>query len=363
MLTPFFNPRKTYEENFDKGPFGEFANGKVLQNIGEPKYKFLGHKLYSPFGIAAGPLLNSKFIKGAFDKGFDVCCYKTQRSTIFPCNDFPNVVFVDVKGNLTISRAEKPLAGKTTTKKSLENLTITNSFGNPSRGPKFWQSDMKKAVKMANKGQLLIASIVGTIKKGFSEDDYYNDFAKTAKLAKDTGVSIIELNLACPNVATEGVICYTRKAVVEICQKSKAAVLDTPLIAKLGYYSKKQQVLLEKIIKDIVPFIAGVSVINTIAAPVVDERGKQLLPGNNRLKSGICGAAIKWAGLDMVKRLVSIRKKLGAKFEIIGVGGVMTAKDFLEYRKAGVDLVMSATAAMWNPYLAAEIKQLSQNRV
>ncbi len=33
----------------------------------------------------------------------------------------------------------------------------------------------------------------------------------------------------------------------------------------------------------------------------------------------------------------------------------MTPKDFLEYHKAGADLVQSATGAMWNPYLAYEI--------
>ncbi len=362
MFTPFYDPKKPYDENFDKGPFGEFADGKVFKNTGEPEYEFLGYKIYSPFGIAAGPLLNSKFVKGAFNKGFDVVCYKTQRSAVFPCNNFPNIVFTDVDGDLTLAKAKNPLVGKTTTKKSLEKVTITNSFGNPSRGPKFWQGDMKKAVKMAKKGQLLMASVVGTIKEGFTEDDYYNDFAKTAKLARETGASVIELNLACPNVATEGVICYTRKAVFEICKKSKEAVSGTPLIAKLGYYASHQQTLLEKIIKDILPFIRGVSVINTIAASVVDERGKQLLPGPNRLKSGICGAAIKWAGIDMVRRLMTLRKKLGVKFEIIGVGGVMRAKDFFAYRKAGADLVMSATAAMWNPNLAKEIKQLYQNR-
>ena len=39
------------------------------------------------------------------------------------------------------------------------------------------------------------------------------------------------------------------------------------------------------------------------------------------------------------------------------VGGVMTPKDFKEYRDAGADVVMTATGAMWNPYLAKEIKE------
>jgi dihydroorotate dehydrogenase len=44
------------------------------------------------------------------------------------------------------------------------------------------------------------------------------------------------------------------------------------------------------------------------------------------------------------------------KFAIIGVGGAGSAAAFDEYRRAGADAVMSATAAMWNPRLAEEIK-------
>lgn len=357
MSQPIYDPSKTYDENFDEGPFGAFADGKVYRQEGDPKYEFLGHKVYLPFGIAAGPLLNSKYIKAAFEKGFDVVCYKTQRNTVFPSNEFPNVLFVDIEGDLTIAKTKNPLVGKRSTNKDIKDISITNSFGNPSRGPDFWQEDMNKAVSYQGCGQLLIASVVGTIKKGFSEEDYYNDFAKTAKLAKDTGVSVIELNLACPNVVSEGIVCYTHEAVVAICKKTKEALGNTPLLVKLGYYTDKQQDLLEKIIKDILPFIAGVSVINTIPAPIVDMEGWQALPGGGRLQSGVCGAAIRWAGIDMVKRFAKLREKLGSRFAIVGVGGVMTPDDYVAYKKAGADLVQSATAAMWNPYLAQELKE------
>ena len=59
----------------------------------------------------------------------------------------------------------------------------------------------------------------------------------------------------------------------------------------------------------------------------------------------------------MVKRLKKLREEFGYKFTIIGVGGVTTADDFFEYQQAGADAVMSATGAMWNPYLAQEIKK------
>ena len=352
----FYDPKKTYDDNFDEGPTK--TGGEVIINdVGEPSFSFLGKKIYSPFGVPAGPLLNSDYIKYGFENGFDVLCYKTQRSVPFSCNEFPNVLYLDVDGDLTLEKATTPQLGLLDTDKSEKDLSITNSFGNPSRGPEFWVEDLRKALTYQGKGQLVIMSVVGTIKDGFSEEDYWNDFAEAARLAASTGVEAIEVNLSCPNVATEGVLCYNYDAVVGICKRVKDKIGDTPLIAKFGYFSEGQQSLLEKIIEDTSPYLAGVSVINTISAPVVNEDGEQALPGPNRLNSGVCGASIKWAGLDMVTRLDEIRKKLNLKYEIIGVGGVMTADDFKNYRDAGADLVQSATGAMWNPSLAKEIKE------
>lgn len=352
-----YDPAKTFEDNFEHGPFPVTSKKAPFKDKGEPKFTFLGHKIYSPFGIPAGPLLNSHHIRYAFQQGFDVLCYKTQRSIPFDCNAFPNVLFLDIEGDLTLDKAKNPQVGKARTDKPREEFTITNSFGNPSRGPEFWVNDLKKAVSCQGKGQLLIMSVVGTIQDGFGPEEYYDDFAKTAELAVGTGVQAIELNLSCPNVASEGVLCYTHDAVVSICKKTKQRIGDVPLVAKFGYFSPVQQDLLERIVKDVSPYISAISTINTISAPVVDEKGEQALPGPNRLKSGVCGAGIKWAGLDMVTRLKALRQKLGIDLEIIGVGGVMTPDDFHEYRKAGADMVQSATGAMWNPDLAAEIKE------
>ncbi|HVA11263.1 MAG TPA: diguanylate cyclase, partial [Candidatus Dormibacteraeota bacterium] len=123
-----------------------------------------------------------------------------------------------------------------------------------------------------------------------------------------------------------------------------------------GYFSEEQQELLEQIVVDTKDYLSAFSAINTIQAPVVDEHGNQMLPGEGRLKAGICGAAVKWAGLDMVKRLDALRKKHNLDYGIIGIGGVATPADFQQYLKAGADVVQSVTAAMWNDNLAAEIK-------
>jgi len=354
--TALYDPTKTFDDNFDHGPF-PLATDDTYQNSGEPSFTFLGKPVYSLFGIPAGPLPTSKHTTYAFRKGFDIVTYKTQRTVSFPCNDFPNVVYLDVEGDLTLEKAAKPLVGHKTTDAEPDKLTITNSFGNPSRGPEFWVEDLKQATAEKGKGQFLIASVVGTIQEGFSPEDYYDDFAKGAELAASTGADAVEVNLSCPNVASEGVVCYTHDAVIEICKRAKAKIGDLPLIAKLGYYSPEQQELLETILKDVSPYIDALAVINTISAPIVDEAGNQMLPGEGRLKSGCCGAGVKWAGLDMVKRLDAIRKSRGYNYQIIGVGGVMNKQDYEEYLAAGADVVQSATGAMWNPNLAAEIKE------
>jgi dihydroorotate dehydrogenase (NAD+) catalytic subunit len=353
--TDLYDPNKTFDENFDQGPYPSHLD--VSKSVSSPaeSYSFLGHNIHIPFGIPAGPLPTSRHINYAFSKGFDVVCYKTQRSVSFPANEFPNIVFLDIDGDLTLEKATQPIIGRRTMSKAVNQLTITNSFGNPSRGPAFWLKDINQASTMQKNGQLLIVSVVGTIQEGFTESDYYQDFAYTAQLAVSAGADIIEVNLSCPNVANEGVLCYSPDAVKTICRLIKERIGDVPLIAKIGYFSAVQEKALEQIVADNKQNVAAYSAINTIPVEVVNDFGKQLLPGLGRLKSGACGASIKWAGLEMVKRLSSLRDQYNYNYEIIGVGGVMDFTDFMEYRAAGAAIVQSATGAMWNPNLATEI--------
>jgi dihydroorotate dehydrogenase (NAD+) catalytic subunit len=352
----FYDPAKTYDDNFDNGPFPLSQNEQPYQQTGEPQFTFLSFPVYSPFGIPAGPLLNSKYVRYAFEHGFDVVCYKTQRSATFPCNPFPNILYLNIDGDLTLERTTQPIVGYSKTNRSPQEFSITNSFAVPSRGPDFWVPDMQRAAGYAGKGQLMIAAVQGTIQEGFGAEEYYDDFAAAARLAVQAKPKAIEINLSCPNVATEGVLCYRSGAVIDICRRVKDAIGDTPLIIKLGYFTADQEQLLETILKGTAPYVAAISAINTLTAPIVNEKGEQALPGPNRLKSGICGASIKWAGLDMVARLNQLRKRYGLHYEIVGVGGVMSADDVHKYRNAGANLVQSATGAMWNPGLAAEVK-------
>jgi len=95
---PFYDPTKSYYDNYTDGPFGLFADGTIFKDEGEKAYEFYGHKIHTPFGIPAGPLLNAKYVKAALDKGFDLPIYKTVRSGNHGSHEYPNVVPIDIEG-------------------------------------------------------------------------------------------------------------------------------------------------------------------------------------------------------------------------------------------------------------------------
>jgi len=346
---PMYDPARTYQDNFDNGPFGLFASPDVLIQPGDPQHTFLGHPVYLPFGIPAGPLLNGNFVKAALDKGYDIPVYKTVRTHRFPCHAWPNVLAVKVDGDLTTANNHL-----TTVAGYNEPLSITNSFGVPSFDPDFWQPDLASAVAHTHKGQVVVASFQGTLNEHGSAADYIADFALAARLLKETGVKILEVNLSCPNEGTANLLCFDTARSREVVAAIKNEVGDLPLIIKCAYFADDAK--LKQLITSVGPYIQGISSINTISAEVRDASGNQALPGEGRLWSGVCGASIKWAGLNMVARLAQLRDELNLSYTIIGVGGAGSAQDYLDYRTAGADAVMAATSAMWNPALATEIK-------
>lgn len=143
---PFYNVDLSYEDNYARGPFGEFAaalRGDVPagEAASPAKSSFLGIPVDLPFGIPAGPLLNERFTTAAFRMGFDIATYKTVRSRAWGCNPFPNVLAVhptSADGSLTPGSAELDEGVLADTDYRLP-ISISNSFGVPSRDPDEWQ--------------------------------------------------------------------------------------------------------------------------------------------------------------------------------------------------------------------------------
>ncbi len=353
LLKPFFDPLKSYDDNYDQGPFGAFADSDVVDNTGEPTHDFHGQKVYAPLGIPAGPLLNSAYCAAAFKKGFDIAVYKTVRSGTFPCHPWPNVLAIHPDGDLDFDKLAHPVIADTTYS---EPLSITNSFGVPSKETPVWQEDAKTAIASAGKGQVLVLSFMGTVRPEQTQEDFIADYALAAKQSFETGAKVLETNLSCPNIGNEGLVCYNLDVTEKVVKAIKDVIGDTPLILKVGYFKEDKD--MERLAGIANEYRVGVSGINTLQAEVRNEAGEQALPGSPaRLRSGVCGAGIKWAGLDFVRRMRAIMDKNSYTFALEGVGGVTVPEDYKEYRDAGAQSVMTATGAMWNPLLAKEIKQ------
>jgi dihydroorotate dehydrogenase len=236
-------------------------------------------------------------------------------------------------------------------------LSITNSFGMPAQSPDVWQADMEEAARSAGKGQVLVASVTGTPNESNDPQAFIADHARAAAMCAETGAHAIEVNLSCPNLGGHGLLCHDWQASQEVCKAVKQAIGDLPLFAKLGNYPSTEagDDLLLHVMLCTRRYVAGYGAVNAVPVPITTGQGEQALPGAGRNLAGVCGAALRATGLDVVSRLHSIRTVGGYEYAIIGVGGMTTPADFFAYRKAGADAVQGATGPMWNHRLALDI--------
>lgn len=133
---PIYDLHKTYLENLEQGPF--FSAQIPPRPPSGRGIDFLGHTVQSPLGVPAGPLLGSRWIALAARLGFDIVTYKTIRSALHQGHGLPNMIYVEPTG----AHSARPLPNPPT---RLEHLTVTNSFGMPSRSPDFLLADIDAA--------------------------------------------------------------------------------------------------------------------------------------------------------------------------------------------------------------------------
>jgi dihydroorotate dehydrogenase len=259
------------------------------------------------------------------------------------------MLYVDTQG--VIKREQNTLPARLIDAASpqIRDLAVTNSFGMPSKDPKFLQEDIPKANASLKKGQVMIVSVVGTRR---ADRTFLEDFIAAARLAKECGAQIIEANFSCPNIdQSEGCLYMSPTAVFEIGSALVKAIHPIPLIIKVGLFSSKQQ-MQDVMIAAAKAKIQSLAGINTISMQVIDREGKPAL-GKGRLTSGICGGPIRSAAIEFIKTADQINTTQNLDLTLIGVGGITEADHFTSFFNAGADIAMSATGMMWDPYLAA----------
>lgn len=335
---------RSYEWNYENAP-------AVPEHIPVPEcpgaWSFCDLPVSAPIGIAAGPLLNSRWLLYYAARGFDVVTYKTVRSSARPSYDPPNLL--PVRGQAMSDAQSSVMADPAIT--SPDSWAI--SFGMPSRDPAVWQEDVRAARRGLRPGQVLVVSVVASPGPGWTLDRIAADFADCARWARDAGAHAIEANLSCPNVETqEGNLYASADASAAIVRKIRQATPDTPLVLKVGLFDERDQA--KRFVRAVSGYANAISTTNTISTVVRTLEGAPLFGGSRR---GIGGRVIAERCLAELRMLRSIVQQTSSDMRLISVGGVSTADEVMERLEAGAHHVQLATAAMLNPDIAITLRQ------
>ncbi len=221
-VKPVYDFQVSFERNVTEGPQGLPYSSLRLQRV---PTEFLGSNLNSPLGVPASVLtLNSKWIEPLTKIGWDIITAKTVRTRAFPSHPMPNWGYLpELQEPLTAKLLSNSVRATTDVPDiNLARLSGGNSFGMPSFSPAEWQTDLKATKDLLLKGQMLIASVVGTADetKGDLAKSLVCDFVECAKLAAEVEPHAIELNFSCPNVyGSEGSIFQNPTLAGRICKK------------------------------------------------------------------------------------------------------------------------------------------------
>jgi len=375
-----YDANATYEENDEAGPRAGFdASGTLpkVRYLEAPRFAFLGVPLHVPFGMPAGPLLNSRFVKAALEAGVCLPVYKTVRSRAWKSHPWPNVLAIE-----TISlHAKKELDtvhGRPFTVADYlhgSRLSISNSFGVPSKTPLAWAKDFGTLASEVPVGSHVVLSFQGTRSEepevaGCGPSGTFAAFVEDTcvcavlalRAATAAGQGILEVNLSCPNEKGTPVYRDVGQSIEVLgalrqaldAQASVLGIRRPKLVAKIGVLDDAACLAF---LRGARGKLDAISAINTVSARIVGAGGEVVL-GAGVPSGGVCGRAIFEQGVRIVEKLSAARRALRmepTELAIVGVGGVMGVKEYLSYRHAGADLVQSATGAMWNLTLAQDI--------
>ena len=173
--------------------------------------------------------------------------------------------------------------------------------------------------------------------------DQYEEIA--ARLEGVAGVSGIEVNISCPNIASGGMEFGTNpKAAAEVAAAVKA-VSSLPVIVKL---SPNVTDIGEIALAVSEAGADAITLINTVRGMAIDINERRPSLGN--IAGGLSGPAIKPIALYMVYKVAGI-----VDIPIIGCGGISCADDALEFLMAGASAVQVGTANLTSPQAALDV--------
>ena len=239
-----------------------------------------------------------------------------------------------------------------------KSITLLPRKGNPT--PRIVETDsgMLNAIGLANIGlERFIVEKVPVIQRlktavfvnvaGQTIDDYV---AVIERLSEVKGIAGFELNISCPNVKQGGIAFGIDPVVVEqITRKVKAVCGSKPLMVKLTPTVTDIAATAKAAVNG---GADALSLVNTFPAMVIDVEARKPVLYNR--SGGLSGPAIKPVAVYLVSR---VYQEVGRpnNIPILGMGGIRTASDAVEFLIAGAAAIAVGTATFTDPSCAMKI--------
>jgi dihydroorotate dehydrogenase (NAD+) catalytic subunit len=172
------------------------------------------------------------------------------------------------------------------------------------------------------------------------------DYIEGVQLLNETAVDFIELNISCPNVKSGGMAFGIKTDVAhETVKTVKQYCTQKPMMVKL---SPNAENIVEMAQACVEAGADSLSLVNTLKGMAIDI--KQRKPVFLNTYAGLSGAAIKPLALRMVHEVCH-----NVSVPVIGMGGIYTVNDILEFIMAGATAVQIGTVNFSNPIAGKEL--------
>lgn len=235
---------------------------------------------------------------------------------------------------------------------SSKGLTLEKRDGNT--GMRIWEtpSGMMNSVGLENPG---VQGFIDNELQFFKELDLVRianvgggtleDYIKGVELLNNQPIDMIELNISCPNVKAGGMAFGIKNEVAREVVREVRSITDLPLVIKLSP-NAEDIVGMAKVCEE--EGADGVSLVNTFKALAIDIHKRK--PVFDNIYAGLSGPAIKPIALRMVHEVSK-----NVDIPVMGMGGITSAKDAIEFIMAGSTCIQVGTANFINPKIGLEI--------
>jgi dihydroorotate dehydrogenase len=315
-----------------------------------PGGRLFDYPLNSPLGVAAGPLLNSRWVEGYARLGFDVLTYATVSSRPRPAFSLPNI--------LAVHSVARHFDAAVVGGRSVSNgsSTIAVSLGLPSMEPEVWRKDVRRAKERIHEGQILIVSVMGAAGPEDGVETFIADYARCAAWAAEAGADVVEAHLAVPDPFGEpGQLVYEHPALAaQILHRMRSAVA-VPVVAKLGAFRSPRA--LHETASRLAPWAHGYVLVHGIARRVLNAEGQAVFEGSGREWAYVVGAETWPLSSRQVEEMLAWRRAGEWPQAVLAAGGISTVERARHLLREGANAVLVATAALQDPLFAVHFRQ------